>query len=441
MKYALRDENEMKGSGVEWIGAIPEKWNSLRLNSLFQQNKKKNDRLVEDNLLSLSYGKIIRKDIDANEGLLPASFSTYQIVQPGFIILRLTDLQNDKKSLRVGHVREKGIITAAYLGLDIIALDQHEDRYFYYLLHTYDLMKVFYNFGAGVRQSLNFNEFKKMDVVAPPKDEQKRIADFLDEKTIVIDEVVKKKKKQIELLKEKRAALITQAVTKGLDSNVKMKDSGVEWIGEIPEHWNVKRQKDFIANHFGGTWGDGEATQDDGVLCVRVADFVYRNLTLKKEGYTFRDIAKNHLAAKKLHEGDLLLEKSGGGEKTPVGRIVQFTLNVTAVNSNFIETLRLDKKVDSSYFTYLNRGMYVLGVNKKYIKQTTGIQNLDIKAYLSESIPVPEVNEQKRITEFLDKKSQEIDRAIRKIQKSINLIQEYRSSLISHVVTGKIVIQ
>lgn len=424
MKYALRDKKEMKDSGIEWVGSIPKTWNSLRLNSLFQQNKKKNERLVEDNLLSLSYGKIIPKDIDANEGLLPASFSTYQIVQPGFIVLRLTDLQNDKRSLRVGYVRERGIITSAYLGLNIIASGQHEDRYFYYLLHAYDLMKVFYNFGAGVRQSLNFNEFKKLDVIAPSISEQKRIAVFLDEKTAVIDEVVEKKKKQIELLKEKRAALITQAVTKGLNPNAKMKDSGVEWIGEIPEGWEVKKLKyvaplkdkkcnfnstytyiglENIVSGIGKLVESNEPYQPEGIVNIyNVGNVLFSKL----RPY----LAKAFLAESVgVCTGELLVMNPLKNKVTP-----EFLL-YRVLSEDFIDSVN-----NSTYGSKMPRASW------NYIGNLL--------------IAWPPIDEQRKIAKALENQLSSIDKAIKIIKKSIHLIQEYRSSLISHAVTGKIVV-
>ena len=133
---------EMKDSGIKWIGEIPKSWTITILSALFSERKCKNSGLTENNLLSLSYGNIVRKNIESNEGLLPASFETYNIIEPGNIIFRLTDLQNDKRSLRTGLCQERGIITSAYVTLQIRSDDS--PRYMHYLFHTYDLCKVFY---------------------------------------------------------------------------------------------------------------------------------------------------------------------------------------------------------------------------------------------------------------------------------------------------------
>ena len=203
---------ELKDSGVEWIGKIPASWNSHPLYYYFDERKNRNFDLRERNLLSLSYGNIIKKDINTTGGLLPASFNTYNIVKNLDIIIRPTDLQNDKKSLRTGLVKEKiGIITSAY-----IALKPREgvfSNYFHYLLHSYDIMKVFYNMGNGVRQGLNYSEFSKLILVAPSLEEQHKIADFLDKKCAEIDQTISEKQQQFETLAEYKKSLIYEYIT------------------------------------------------------------------------------------------------------------------------------------------------------------------------------------------------------------------------------------
>ena len=208
---------KMKDSGVEWLGEIPEHWDETITSALFMDNKKKNKGTQETNLLSLSYGNIIRKDINTNDGLLPETFEAYQIVYPGYIVLRLTDLQNDKRSLRVGHVNEKGIITSAYTGIMKKSGAVECSKYFYYLLHTYDIIKVFYGMGAGVRQSLNFNELRKLGLLLPPPEEQKAIVSFIDHETEHIDILTTKVRDSISKLREYRTALISAAVTGKID--------------------------------------------------------------------------------------------------------------------------------------------------------------------------------------------------------------------------------
>lgn len=208
----LNSNIPMKDSGVDWIGQVPEHWEIHPLFSIFKQNKVKNIGMENDNLLSLSYGNIIRKNIDTTFGLLPANFENYQIVDKGYIILRLTDLQNDKKSLRTALVNEKGIITSAYIGLEKIISKCNTD-YMHYLLHSYDLREVFYSMGSGLRQSLNFDDIKRLPIVLPKDDEQKEIVEYLDYRVNKVESIKNKLQLQIEKLKEYRKILIHEAVT------------------------------------------------------------------------------------------------------------------------------------------------------------------------------------------------------------------------------------
>jgi type I restriction enzyme S subunit len=207
----LNPDVEMRDSGVQWIGDIPAHWITHPLYFYFGVRKNKNALGLETNLLSLSYGKIIRKDINSNGGLLPESFNTYNIIEKDDIIIRPTDLQNDKRSLRTGIAREHGIITSAYIAMKAIKTVNPE--YFHYLLHAYDVMKVFYNMGNGVRQGLNFSEFSRLMVFEPAIEEQNAIVSYLKEKCDEIDLAIAEKKQQIETIEEYKKSLIFEYVT------------------------------------------------------------------------------------------------------------------------------------------------------------------------------------------------------------------------------------
>ena len=207
----LNQNAEMKDSGIEWVGRIPAHWPIHPIYSYYGERKNKNRLGKEDNLLSLSYGRVIRKDINTNDGLLPESFNTYNIVEAGDIIIRPTDLQNDKRSLRTGLVKEHGIITSAYI--DLCPLKQVDSRYFHFLLHAYDVMKVFYNMGNGVRQGLNYSEFSRLMVFEPPYEEQVAMADYLGTKVSEVDAIIEQKKEQMAVLDAYKRSLIFEYVT------------------------------------------------------------------------------------------------------------------------------------------------------------------------------------------------------------------------------------
>lgn len=235
---------EMKDSGIAWIGAMPRAWKMNTIAQIFLQVKCKNTGLQEKNLLSLSYGKVKRKSIDTVEGLLPESFDGYNIIEKDDIVLRLTDLQNDHTSLRVGLAEERGIITSAYL--TIRNRSNFCPKYLYYYLHSFDIAKGFYGMGAGVRQGLNWDGVKWLKILAPSVPEQERIAAFLDAECAEIDTVLEKTRASIEEYKKLKQAVITQAVTKGIRGDRPMKDSGIEWIGDIPAEWDVIRVKQLL---------------------------------------------------------------------------------------------------------------------------------------------------------------------------------------------------
>lgn len=208
----LNPDVPMKDSGVEWIGEIPEGWDILQLSSVVTERKHKNIGMIETNLLSLSYGNVIRKNINTTDGLLPESFEGYNIIEAGDIVLRLTDLQNDHKSLRSGLCTERGIITSAYVTLvnrggTIIS------EYLHYLLHTFDIYKGFYGMGAGVRQGLNFDGIKKILLTRPKIEEQQAIVSYLDQKCTQIDSLIAIKQRKIEKLQQYKKSVIYEYVT------------------------------------------------------------------------------------------------------------------------------------------------------------------------------------------------------------------------------------
>ena len=189
----------------------PNGWRFGKLNRVLKVRKgHKNKGMIEDNLLSLSYGHIVKKDISTTDGLLPESFETYQIVDPGNIIMRLTDLQNDKRSLRQGLVRQRGIITSAYDALEVNGV--HEPRYWDYALLALDLAKYYYSLGGGVRQSIKFADFSNEWIVYSDLATQKAIADFLDRETARIDQLIEKKQRMVEVLGEREENNVVETI-------------------------------------------------------------------------------------------------------------------------------------------------------------------------------------------------------------------------------------
>lgn len=417
---------EMKDSGIEWIGQIPKHWEVHPVYAYFEEGKTKNYRMQEQNLLSLSYGRIIRKDINTNGGLLPASFNTYNVVEAGDIIIRPTDLQNDKRSLRTGLVKEQGIITSAYI--DLRPKDNVNSKYYHYLLHSYDVIKVFYNMGNGVRQGLNFSEFAKLLLLEPTTVEQQQIADYLDTKCSEIDATAEDIQKEISLLEDYKKSVITETVTKGLNPDAEMKDSGIEWIGEVPKHWGTIRignafsirnernylpmeQVQLLSLYSGkGVFPTGEeGTTNRGNHAQTVADYKI----VKKN-----DIVVNIILA---WMGSLGISNYNG--------VVSPAYDVYIPN---------EEKVVPHYYHYVFR---TSGIANECYRYGRGIMMMRWRTYSSEfkriHVPFPPLEEQQQIADFLDSKCSEIDAIIADKKRQRGILAEYKKSLIYEYVTGK----
>ena len=228
-----------KDSGVEWLGMVPQEWKQRYFFQSFREKNQKNIGNKVNNRLSLSYGKIIRKSIEATEGLLPMTFETYQIVNEGDIILRLTDLQNDHKSLRVGYVTERGIITSAYLCLS--TLKDISPEFASIVLHSYDLRKVFYGMGGGVRQSIGFAELKRLPFIIPKEEEQIAILNWIKFNEELINRSILRFENEINLLQEYRTRLIADVVTGKVDvRNVSVPVNETDTVDEVADENDIE---------------------------------------------------------------------------------------------------------------------------------------------------------------------------------------------------------
>lgn len=207
------------------------------------------------------------------------------------------------------------------------------------------------------------------------------------------------------------------------------------WIGKVPSHWIHFRIKFCLSRSVAGIWGDDEKGNKDDIVCFRVADFDYSKGCLTFDKLTIRNVSAAQLLNRLLHDGDLLIEKSGGGDVTPVGRVVRFNYNDKAICSNFIHSISVKEGYSSNYLYYYFYGMYANKVNLLYFNQTTGIQNLKVGEYLSQKIYLPTLVEQQAIAAYLDKRCSEIDKAIATQQKRIALLQELKQSIITRAVT------
>ena len=408
----------MKESGIDWIGQIPEEWEVDFVNHIFEEHKQKNKGNKEKNLLSLSYGRIIRKSIDTSFGLLPESFDTYNIIQRGDIVLRLTDLQNDKRSLRVGLARENGIITSAYLTLRLKNICC-SDSYMYYLLHTYDICKVFYNFGGGVRQGGTWSDIYKMELLIPPKNEQQKIADFLDKKTAQLDKVKDLLEEQIQKLKDYRASLIYETVTNGLDKTVPMKDSGINWIGQVPEGWEISKIRYLV------TTRSEKRITDSSIPYIGLENIESQTGKFVETGIQV-DKSENIV----VEIGDVLFGKL----RPYLRKYWRATFSSTA-SSEFL--VFQSSELDMNFLYYaIQSDSFIEEVNTSTYGSKMPRASWEYIKNMKITFPSSLV-EQQKIANLLDEKTAQIDNLIQIKNQQIKNINKQRQTLIYDYVTGK----
>lgn len=427
---------KVKDSGIDWIGDIPESWNVRTLYQLATQVKCKNSDLQEKNLLSLSYGKIKRKDIDSPEGLLPASFDGYNIIEAGDIVLRLTDLQNDHTSLRVGRSTERGIITSAYTTLRPINTQQ--SRYIYYLLHAFDLKKGFYGMGSGVRQGLNYDEVKELRVVLPSDTEMDGIAAYLDDQCAQIDSMIQETKASIEEFKTWKASIINEIVTKGTTSIDKTKNSGVQWIERIPETWSVVPLKSEFTFGKGLPITKADLT-DDGIPVISYGQIHSKsNPGTRIVPELLRFVPDKYLEsnpASLAQKGDIFIADTSE-DMAGIGNAAYIDTYDSIFAGYHTIIARPNHPENSKYMAYLflaenwRRQLRVLASGIKVFSVT---QTMLRKV----SVLVPPLKEQRRICDYLDGKCALIDSIILEKQSIIADLEVYKKSLIYEAVTGK----
>ena len=422
MTTDLKPYPKMKASGVQWLGKVPSHWTLLPGRACYREQKVPNKGLTETTVLSLSYGHIVVKPPEKLHGLVPASFETYQIVEPGDIIVRPTDLQNDWNSLRFGLSRDRGVITSAYICL--CTKEVATRSYGYFLLHTYDLKKVFYGLGSGLRQNLDWTDFKHLPCIVPPLPEQTAIVRFLDHADRRIRRYIRGKQKLIALLEEQKQVIIHRAVTRGLDPNARLKPSGVEWLGEVPEHWEVVRNGQLFVQRNETDFPELPILEVSLKTGVRIRDLENSD---RKQIMTVRGEYKRAV------NGDIAYNMM---------RMWQGAVGVAPVDGLVSPAYVVAKPLRGNaprYFSALFRTSAYMAEVDKYSRGIVKDRN---RLYWDDFKQMPALRpppyEQTAIVCYLDKATADIDTAIDRARRQIDLLREYRTRLIADVVTGKL---
>lgn len=419
---------EMKNSGIAWIGDIPKQWRIVRTKNIFNVGK---ELVGEDSshtqLLSLTTKGIKQVEIGSTSGKVPDSYDTYQIVHKDNLVFCLFDL--DCSAVFSGVSSYEGMISPAYKVLSM-QKGYYPQYYGYWFDYIFDGRKYKY-LSKNIRYSLTYDEFASLGIVAPSYAEQKAIADFLDKKCGEVDELVALQEKIIEELKSYKQSVITETVCKGLNPNVPMKDSGVEWIGDIPEGWKVMKIKHLASVVRGGSprpAGDPQYYEGN-IPFMKVADITKDdNIFVNDCEYTIKEAGLSHTRMIEPHT--LLLTNSGATLGVP--KINTFK---TTFNDGIAAFLDLDKSLDI-YFAY-----YSLKARTKYFLDSAslgiGQPNLNTDIIGSTYLAIPPIEEQYDIIEFLNTKCSEIDQLISIKQQKIVELKDYKKSLIYEYTTGK----
>ena len=413
----------MKDSGIEWVGQIPSTWTIKPIRAEFEEVTRKNSNGEVKTALKFTYGNIVKKNnFDSDEDAYVAdTILNYTVVTPGTIMLNGLNLNFDFVTQRIGLVKEIGTITSAYTAFRPLS-GRVLSEFATYLLKSYDTCKAFHNMGGGVRKILNFSELKRHYIVYPEVVEQQRIVSFLDAQCVKIDTFSADIQTQIDTLEQYKRSVITEAVTKGLNLDAEMKDSGIGWIGTIPTAWKVSRIKYEILPLQRPVY-----PTDLVMTCFRDGEVTLRQ-NRREDGFTVSFTENGYQG---VEVGDLVIHgmdafagaigcSDSRGKITPVVHVCKTTGN-------------------NRFFMYALRSMAMNDVLMSFAEgirvRSSDFRNFNKLGKFQ--IAVPSVDEQNEIVAHLDSKCTEIDAIIALKKQQLEILSDYKNSIIYEYITGK----
>lgn len=409
--------SEYKHSGVEWLGEVPSHWPNTRFKHVFFE--KKHTQNMDLPFGAISFGKVVFKEDRAN--LTEELKANYQEVRQGEFLINPLNLNYDLKSLRTALSKIDVVVSSGYIVLDAKD-DKNSKAYLEYLLYIFDIFHM-KSMGAGIRQTINFNDIGKSEVSLPPINEQNQIAQFLDKETAKIDELIAKQEQLIVLLEEQRKSVISHAVTKGLNPNAPMKDSGVEWLGEVPEHWDVVR--------FGKIF-DENKRKNLGMKETNVLSLSYGNIKEKNIDDNKGLLPESFETYQIIEPNDIIFRFTDlqNDKRSLRNAISKFHGIITSAY------ISVKTQQNSDFYNYLFRAY---DLKKVFYSMGDGMrQSLKMDELNKMPVILPKIEEQNQIANFIQKENSKIDNLIQKQQELITQLKEYRTSVISYAVTGKI---
>ena len=424
---------EMKDSGIEWIGQIPTNWDVAPHKRVMHKVKEICEQYNGEDIISLTMNGVIKRDLTAG-GKMPTSFDGYQYVKPNDLLLCLFDI--DVTPRCVGVVKDYGVTSPAYSRF--VIHDGYYNAYYDYLLRAIDDDKVFVHLSKNLRSSLTENDFGAIKTCVPPLAEQERIAAFLDAQCAEIDAVLEKTRTSIEEYKKLKQAVITQAVTKGIRGDRPMKDSGIEWVGDIPVEWDVVRQKYFWNTVESGVSVNAadkpvDNSEQYGVLKTSaVSKFVFiptehKQVNLEEYGRVSCPVRADSIIASRMNTPELV---------GACGYVQNNYPNLFLPDRLWQITFK--DGLSPKYAWYYLSGIRV----RQYISSlstgtSSSMQNISQSQYGNIFITIPSIGEQSEITKYLDEKCRSVDALVTKKQQYLTEIENYKKSLIYEYVTGK----
>ena len=412
-------------SGISWIGEMPRHWNTKRIASLFTGKVNLNSDYKYHHAFKFYYGTLVPKEETGEIEEYRDTYVKYSVLKKDDIMINGLNLNYDFVSQRVALAPSDGIITSAY----VVARPRKgtNAQYYNYLFKTMDNFKLFHGMGTGIRLTLSFDELKKQQVIVPPQEDQEKIVSYLDSKISKIDAYVADKEKEIQLLQELKQKTIAEAVTMGLNPIVKMKNSGISWLGMIPEHWEVKRAKYmFIKNK------RNRRPEDEVITCFRDGQVTLRK-NRRLTGFTesekydgYQGIRKGDLV---IHQMDAFAGSIGVSDSDGMGTSVYHCCTPIGDYNVY-------------YYAFLIRQMALSGFIQSLYK---GIRerssDFSFPVFGNQYLVIPPRTEQNEIVANIEEKCHKIDTLITELQAEIDYLKEYKQRLIADVVTGQVNVQ
>ena len=410
-------------SGISWLGEVPAHWDLKKNKFLLTEKKSTVGKESADfTLLSLTLNGVIARDMENPQGKFPAEFNTYKIVDPNDLVFCLFDVEETPRT--VGRANQRGMITGAYTVFE--CSEEVDSRFFYYYYLSLDFDKRLRPLYTGLRNVIKADAFLGTKSPIPPLEEQKRIVEFLDRKTAEIDEAIAHKQRLIELLQEQKAILINQAVTKGLNLDSPMKNSGVNWLGQLPKHWSVRRAK-FLFTEV------DERSQTGTEELLSVSHMT--GVTPRSEKNVYMFMAEDYTGSKLCRKDDLVINimwawMGALGVSDRIGIVSPSYGIFRQIEPNIFNSWYLEHLLRSTEYV------------AQYNRISTGLHSSRLRLYahmfLNMEILLPPKDEQDQIVSITLERAKSIDETMKSIESEMATLGEFRSILISKTITGKI---